>query len=41
MSVNFTSLQHSMDRDAHGADADTFDPNRWANKRQHFDTSKF
>ncbi|KAI3390271.1 hypothetical protein diail_10727, partial [Diaporthe ilicicola] len=41
ISVNFTSLQHSMDKDVHGADADTFDPRRWANKRQHFDTSKF
>lgn len=41
ISVNFTSLLHSLDRDAHGADADIFDPKRWANKRQHFDTSKF
>lgn len=41
ISVNFASLQHSMDQDTHGADADTFDPWRWANKRQKFDTSKF
>lgn len=41
ISVNFTSLQHSMDPDAQGADANNFDPSRWVNKRQHFDTSKF
>lgn len=41
ISVNFTSLQHSMDPDAQGADANNFDPGRWVNKRQHFDTSKF
>ncbi|KAL1855260.1 hypothetical protein Daus18300_011166 [Diaporthe australafricana] len=41
ISVNFTSLQHSMDQEIYGADADTFDPRRWLKKRQNFDTSKF
>lgn len=41
ISVNFTSLQHSTDRDSQGADSDNFDPKRWVKKRQHFDTSKF
>lgn len=41
LSVNFTSLQHSMDEDLHGPNADTFDPKRWFKKRQGFDTSKF
>lgn len=41
LSVNFTSLQHSMDRNLYGTDAETFEPKGWAKKRQGFDTSKF
>ncbi|KUI74457.1 hypothetical protein VM1G_10188 [Cytospora mali] len=41
LSVNFTSVQHSMDEDIHSSNADTFDPKRWFKKRQGFDTSKF
>ncbi|KAI3395695.1 hypothetical protein diail_993 [Diaporthe ilicicola] len=38
ISVNFTALQHSMDRALHGPDVDTFDPRRWVKRRQNFDT---
>lgn len=41
LSVNFTSLQHSMDQDLYGSNVETFEPQRWAKKRQGFDTSKF
>lgn len=41
LSVNFTSLQHSMDQDLYGSDVENFEPKRWAEKRQGFDTSKF
>lgn len=42
LSVNFTALQHSLDANVHGPGAaDTFDPKRWARKRQGFDTSKY
>lgn len=41
LSVNFTSLQHSTDRDLYGPDVKTFEPKRWTKKRQGFDTSKF
>lgn len=34
ISVNFTSLQHSMDQDIYGAVVETFDPKRWLKKRQ-------
>lgn len=41
VSVNSTSLEHSLDSDLHGPKATTCDPKRWARKRQGFDTSKF
>lgn len=40
-SVNFTALQHSLDEDIHGPNAAVFEPKRWVNRRQGFDTSKY
>lgn len=41
LSVNFTAMQHNLDEDVYGPNANTFDPKRWARKRQGFDTTKF
>lgn len=41
LSVNFAALQHSLDEDIHGPNAAAFDPKRWIQRRQGFDTSKY
>lgn len=40
-SINFPSMQHSLDAELYGPDVNSFDPKRWINKRQGFDTSKY